>query len=78
MKRIQRGPVRGISLKLQEEERERRMDLIPERSAIDIDKISIDADTQAMLKSINFDNLPNVEIAQPFHADHKRRHNKDN
>lgn len=34
MKRIQKGTVRGISLKMQEEARERRMDFVPEVSFI--------------------------------------------
>merc|ERR1719371_3186 len=35
MRRIQSGPVRGISLAIQEEHCERRMDYIPEESILD-------------------------------------------
>merc|ERR1712093_589813 len=53
MKRIQKGPVRGISLKLQEEERERRMEYVPDKSEVDIERITIDPDTKEMLKELN-------------------------
>merc|ERR1712062_393736 len=39
MKRIEKGPVRGISLRLHEEERERKMDFIPEKSEIQVSNI---------------------------------------
>merc|ERR1719192_215844 len=60
MKRIQKGPVRGISLKLQEEERERRMDFVPERSEVDTERIVVDPDTRDMLKELDMDRLPNI------------------
>ncbi|KAJ0964217.1 hypothetical protein J5N97_029339 [Dioscorea zingiberensis] len=61
MRRIQRGPVRGISLKLQEEERERRMDFVPDESAIKIDQILVDKDTIEMLQSLGMGDMPGVE-----------------
>ena len=62
MKRIQRGPVRGISLKLQEEERERRMDFIPDQSAVNVDAIEVDKETMDMLRALNMANLPGVSV----------------
>ncbi|PKU80614.1 40S ribosomal protein S17-3-like [Dendrobium catenatum] len=61
MRRIQKGPVRGISLKLQEEERERRMDFVPEESEIKVEHIEVDSDTLDMLISIGMAELPGVE-----------------
>ncbi|KAF9611895.1 hypothetical protein IFM89_036678 [Coptis chinensis] len=60
MKRIQRGPVRGISLKLQEEERERRMDFVPEESAIKVETIEVDKETMDMLAALGMADLEGV------------------
>lgn len=64
MKRIQRGSVvRGISLKLQELEKEKRFDFVPEVSFIDanIQKgIHVDDDIQGMLDSIGFGKIKNT------------------
>ena len=65
MKRIQKGPVRGISLKLQEEERERRMDFVPDVSAIRTDQIEVDKETLDMLAALGMSEVPGIVQVDP-------------
>jgi len=65
MKRLQHKTVRGISIKLQEEERERRDNYVPETSVLDIDTIEIDVETKDMLKMLELGNIPKLQVVNP-------------
>ena len=71
MNRIEKGPVRGISLKLQEEERERKQDFIPEKSEIDIANIKFD---NKMVKQI-IKELGIKQFVNSFRNDSQKKHN---
>ncbi len=77
MKRIQVGPVRGISLKIQEEQRERRLEKAPEHSKVDILNVPVDEETMKMLEKIGMNGLTGFQLQETVVAPRqKRQHQK--
>ncbi len=73
LRRIERGDnVRGISLKLQEEERERRMDFIPAESAINVNQLTVDPDTKDMISSLGLIGAVPLTVQDPKRQEERR------
>ncbi|OHS97379.1 40S ribosomal protein S17-B [Tritrichomonas foetus] len=64
MRRLERGPVRNISFKLQEEEREKRDNWMPSESSLNTPTVNIDADTKAMLEAIGLGKMEGVVVTE--------------
>ena len=62
MRRLEKGPVHGISFKLQEQEREKRDNWMPKESKLSQQNIRVDQETKDMLAAIGLGDMSDVVV----------------